>query len=87
MSDSVMNFFEKHILPLYFGCFAHNRVDFAANEASATIKKLHDIENNVSSIFDEAYCHGNKSNSEYKKIVFHAEEWYNYVSPFHYLYN
>lgn len=80
---SVMNSFEKDILPDHFGFTALSREDLIKNHTSAMAQKLFNINNQLALILDGTYIRHEKStNNEYQRKSYSGQKNVHLCKPF-----
>ena len=80
---SILNAFEKDVLPNYFGISCLDRKDLIENQTSIITKKLLDIENELVLIFDGTYIRHQKStNYSYQRKSYSGQKKQPLCKPF-----
>ena len=81
--ESVINSFEKDILPKYFGVKSIKREDLIREHTSIFARKLFNITDQLVVIFDGTYVRHQKSkNNEYQRKSYSGQKKYPLLKPF-----
>lgn len=80
---SVINSFEKDILPIFFGVKSISREELIRDHTSIFLKKLFSLTNVLALVFDGTYLRHQKSkNNDYQRKSYSGHKKYPLVKPF-----